>query len=283
MKKGLLFIPIVLVLLFSKCKNEGTDYEYKTTPNGLKYHFFHENRNGQPGNINDIYTFNATFYTANDSVYLQKEVRFLRTDVNYKGDFQEGLAMLKVGDSAVFRFAADTFYMSIGQKLPAFFKSGDLLTLKVGMVSILDPATFRIQMYEKEITGINEFIRRKNWNVILDSTGIRYEITDPKPDELQIQKGDTVDLTSIFWYTIEEKIITKGNDKDLWTIVVGDPKLQTEGLSQTLTFMRNGESVRTILPYSQAFGEEGNAWVEPFTTICIEFKVAGLRKKTNLE
>lgn len=264
------------------CK-QGMDYPYKTSPNGLKYHFFHES-GGQPGQINDIYTFNATFYTVSDSIYLQKEVRFLRTPVTYRGDFQEALAMLRVGDSAVFQLAADSFYNNLDQKLPSFFKPGDHLTLKVGVKSIQSNFGFKRQILEDEIRDMNDFIQRKKWNVILDTASrIRYEITRSNPEGRPVETGDTVDLSSLFWYTIKEKIITKGKDNDKWTIVVGDSAIQTPGLSTTLTFMREGESVRTILPFTQAFGEEGNVFVDPFTTICIEFEVAGLRKKKLIE
>jgi FKBP-type peptidyl-prolyl cis-trans isomerase len=43
--------------------------------------------------------------------------------------------------------------------------------------------------------------------------------------------------------------------------------------------MKEGEKVRAVIPYEQAFGENGNAGMPPFTTIVMEIEVHKVTKK----
>lgn len=278
--KLLWIIPLLLVFLGS-CKPDIHKMKYDKTVNGLEYHFFKHDTSAKAGSPGDIYVMNCKFVTPDDSVILDKELRFKRIRSTYGGDFYDGFSMLHVGDSVAFRLSADSFYAQHRMaKNEAFEDSSDIIIL-IGVKNIQNEVDYRISKFEEEITNMNDYIARKNWNVTLDSqTGIRYEITKAVPEGRPIHLGDTVDMMDLLWFPIKEQVIDKQKDGDPWKFVVGDPYNRVAGLSRILTFMHEGESVRALIPFSEAYGEDGYApYVEPYATICVEFRAENLRPK----
>lgn len=136
-------------------------------------------------------------------------------------------------------------------------------------------------MLEKEQLEIDRFVARKGWNVITDTaSGIRYEITTKNPEGQKIKFGDEVGIT-YFYYTLNEKPFAKIKDGDLMRVQVGDQS-RIAGISKALSFTREGEFIRAILPYSQAFGEDGfGVHVPGYTTLVIELDVVTLESSAS--
>ncbi|MCB9240910.1 MAG: FKBP-type peptidyl-prolyl cis-trans isomerase [Flavobacteriales bacterium] len=249
------------------------------TDNGLTYRFVNEHPDHKTGNIEDIYLVNMMATTEDGDTILSESLMFERYHPRMRGDFQDALARLHEGDSAIFKLNADSFFEYHPGTLDlrtAEQRMNPTIDMHIGVTSILSPLDHFVYMSEQELVRMNEFVARKRWDVKTDSTGIMYEITIHKPENQHVLMGDTVKLTYLY-YTLGEKIIARSKDGDFWRMEVGDPALRVSGLSRILTFMREGERIRAILPFAEAFGEDGMPpLVPPYTPVVMEITVEEL-------
>jgi len=270
-------IVAVLLVVLASC-NSGPSYNLETGPTGLKFHFFSSDPGGKTGNVGDVYDVNAKILTETDSVVVDRNLLFKRSKPIYPGDLHEALSLLHRGDSAVFALNADSFFYHHGIPKPSNISEGQDVRLFIGCKEIMNPIEHIIFMSEKELLEIDAFLDRKGWEMNKDTTGIRWErlqASTPQGDEIEV--GDTVEI-SYLYYTLQEKIIQQSKPNDYWKFEVGDP-FRIPGMSRVLTFMRQGEKVRAIWPFTEAFGEKGfPPLIQPYTTIVIEIEVHNLIK-----
>jgi FKBP-type peptidyl-prolyl cis-trans isomerase FkpA len=263
-------IGLWLMLLLVGCSD---GYIMDKTSNGLEYHFFNKNSATPNGDIEDIYSLNISIYNTKSELLFKEFLMFERYQSVYPGDFHEGLSMLGVGDSAVFKLNADSFFYNHGMEKPKGISQPDeMINVHVGAISVHNPLQHLIAMSEKEVLMMNKFVERKKWDVTVDSTGIQYEITVHNPDGAQVKYGDEVSLTYLY-YTLNENIIQKTKEGDFWKFTVGDES-RISGLSRILPFMKKGERMRAILPFTEAFGPQGmGIQIPAYTSIVIELQV----------
>jgi hypothetical protein len=277
-------IQIAIALLFavialSSCSKKET---YEKTANGLEYVFHKKNNGGKTGAIGDYYFFDLIVKRSNDSIINNSyetgvPAKFLRRKSLYPGDIYEAFSMCAEGDSLSIVLLADSFYSSHSFPFPAYLVPGEKLTFTMKIKEILNVGEFKMKMFDSELTDIEDFLSKKGWAVKTDSTsGIKYEITKANPMGQPIVLGDSVKI-SYFYYYLNEKIIARSKQDDYWDFEVGNPD-HMSGLSRALLFMREGEKMSTILPFSEAFGEEGRAGIPPFSTIVMELEVHKVKK-----
>lgn len=260
----------------------GNKIKFETTKNGLEHHFFKTDEKGKKGEVKDIYSLNVTIQNDQGETLLKDFWMFERYTPVYPGDFHEGLALVGVGDSVVFKLNADSFFYHHNLPKPkTITQKNSVIRVFLGVENIQTPYEHFISMSERELKQMNAFVERKRWDVEQDTTGILYEIVVHNPDGKKIEIGDQV-LTSHLYYTLNEQIMNKSKDGDYWKFTVGD-MTRISGLSRILTFMRSGEKLRAILPFSEAYGAEGfdgpGFQIAPYTTIVIEIQVHDIAKK----
>jgi hypothetical protein len=264
------------MIVASACGDKS--YELSRTDNGLQYHFFKSDLGAKTGNNGDVYHLNLSIANKNDSIIVQQNLKFERNFSIYPGDFHEGLSLLRKGDSVLFVVSADSFFSHHGMPLPISIKAGEEVHLFIGCIDILNPIQHMIKMNEDELVQMESFVKRKGWTVNTDSTGIKWELIQVRASEgPKIEWNDSVEI-SYLYYTLNERIIQQSKPNDYWKFHVGDPN-RINGLSRVLSFMSEGQKVRAILPFEQAFGENGmGAIVPPFTTIVLEIEAHKVHK-----
>jgi FKBP-type peptidyl-prolyl cis-trans isomerase len=277
--QSLIIIALAFLLTTSVgCKKR---IKYEKTKTGLEYYFFERNEDKPKGEVGDYYILGLIVRMANDSVYKNSyetgtPTRFIRSVSMYPGDIYEALAMTSVGDSLIIKVSADSFFRVHGAAFPAEMKPGEILTFTIKVQEILKEGAFKMKMFQEELTEMEKFIARKHWNIVTDTTGIKYEVTKPTQGA-QIQTGDSVEI-SYFYYFLNEQIIAKSKPNDYWKFEVGNPDI-INGISRLMTLLKDGESVRAVLPFEQAFGDVGNAGMPPFATIVMEIEIHSVTKK----
>ncbi|MFT4521384.1 MAG: hypothetical protein ACI8ZN_000314 [Bacteroidia bacterium] len=272
------FALLLLVVFTFSCTPK---IKYEIAPSGLEYAYIKEVRTGKTGNVRDVYDLNISAYSPNDTLIFSENFKFARTKPIKEGDFHESMALMHVGDSLSIQIVGNDFFKNHGFPIPPIFADGkEKVTLFIGVSSIESKFEHFIRKCEEELVPINDFVARKGWNVLKDSTGILYEITQPNPTGTSIAAGDHVRI-SYLYYTLKEEIIQKSKEGDTWRFLIGDPSNRVTGLSRVLTFCKEGEKVRAVLPFSEAFGEEGfMPMIEPYTTVVIEMQVHQVEKAT---
>lgn len=279
MKNHLITIALVAFAALVSCNKKPG---FQTTPSGLEYRIDFKNNAGKTGNVGDYYFFNLIVKRSNDSVIANtyqsgEQSKFLRRKSLYPGDIYEALAMAAVGDSITIRLVADSFYNSHGFPFPDNLVPGEKLTFVMKITDILNTGGFKMKMFSDELSEIEDFLRKKQWEVKTDTaTGIKYQLVQNNPQGVQISAGDSVDI-SYFYYYLNDQIIARSKVGEDWRFLVGDPA-HIKGLSRVLTFMKSGEKIRAIIPFNEAFGEDGMGGIPPFSTLVMEIETHLVKK-----
>jgi FKBP-type peptidyl-prolyl cis-trans isomerase FkpA len=276
-----LLLPLWLSLSFVLLAGCQKKIKYEKTESGLEYHFFTRNEKGIKGEVGDYYMLDLIVRRANDSVYknsadLGGPSKFVRSKSLYPGDLYEALSMVAVGDSLIIKVIADSFFKSHGAAMPPDLEPGETLTFQLKVREILKEGPFKMKMFEEELDQMESFISRKKWNINTDTTGIKYEVLNPQKGP-NVSVGDTAEI-SYLYYFLSEKIIARSKPGDNWKMEVGNPNT-INGLSRLLCLLRNKEKVRAVIPFEQAFGDEGTAGMPPYSTIVMEIEVHNVIKK----
>jgi FKBP-type peptidyl-prolyl cis-trans isomerase FkpA len=128
-------------------------YRTQVTDSGLKYQIFDHKDDARKAKLGDIMTFhlvlkNGADSTLRDTYKEGSPAKMVLQQPQYKGSFEEGLALLSAGDSARFMINADTLFAKIGQPMPPMIKKGSELSFAVKVVSILTSEEFKKEQSE---------------------------------------------------------------------------------------------------------------------------------------
>lgn len=271
------FSGLALILFgitsFWACKKSPT---FKRSPEGLQYRFVEQTEIGKTGQVGDIYLVNLRALREDDSVFLDtrsmgNKLKFQRGKSAYPGDFQQALSYMKVGDSVVFRFRADSFYVqTFNLPVPAYLTSVEYIRMYIGLEDILSPIEHKVRMYQYELEEMETYLADKKWDYLTDTlTGIKYEVLE-EGEGSTYQDGDEVNY-KYFMKLTDGKIVVRTNPDSYLSTVVDDGT-HIEGLDHLFRSMKPGGKVRALIPFSLAFGDVGNAVVPAYSTIVVELE-----------
>ena len=159
---------VLIATIIASC---GPKQFYEQTENGLEYYFFKKNKEAKMGQIGDIYNLNITATTKRDSLVFSEHGMFKRHEAIYPGDFHDGLSMLHEGDSVGFVLHTDSFFQMHNLNTPKGLTGKETFKLLIGVEAILSPLDHMIYKSEQELVKMTEFVERKGWETIKDSTG----------------------------------------------------------------------------------------------------------------
>lgn len=274
--KFLIAMLMATGLCISSC---GPKQFYEQTENGLEYYFFKKNKEAKMGQIGDIYNLNISAITKRDSLLFTERAMFKRHESIYPGDFHEGLGMIHEGDSIAFVLNVDSFFGMHYIPVPKGLENQETFKLLMGVDAILSPLDHMIYKSEQELVKMNEFVKEQGWSVLKDSTGIMYEVVESQKDNPYFVVGDSAAI-SYKYSTLDGRVIEKTRGTDVWHFEVGGMQTRVSGLTRLLTLSRYGEKVRALLPFAEAFGEEGyGPLIPPYTTIVIDIKADKLENE----
>jgi len=137
---AILFVALLAVIITScgKSKYPG----FKETDNGLYYKFHVENKDAKKASLGDILVAELTVKTAADSTLFTNAgnpQKLFKLDTSYyKGDLNEGLALMGIGDSVTFIISADSLKKVM--QLPPSVKDGDVLYYTIKLHEIVSKA-----------------------------------------------------------------------------------------------------------------------------------------------
>ena len=267
MKKITGITTLLIAVVLTSC---GPKQFFERTATGLEYYFFEKNREGKTGQVGDIYNINITAATRHDSILFQEHAMFKRSEPLYPGDFHEGLGMLHEKDSAAFRLHVDSFFGLHNLTIPKGLEKDSMFKLHIGVESIMNPFEHTIFKSEQELKQMKAYVERKQWNVVTDTTGIMYEKTTVNEGGEPIEMGDSVALFYVY-SMLNDRIIERTREGDTWKYQLGSPQTRVSGLDRLLVLMNDGEKARAVIPFTEAFGEDGLLpIIPPYTTLVLE-------------
>ncbi len=126
-------------------------------------------------------------------------------------------------------------------------------------------------MLQQDSLRIEHFISKKEWEMSLSGTGLRYQIYEQSIGK-PIETGEQVFLD----YTIsnlKEDTLYNSERSGIMSLVVDYSEAET-GLHELLKSMRRGERARAVVPAHLAHGLVGDDYkIPPMTSLVFDVKV----------
>lgn len=268
---------------------------FKKTDSGLYYKLHIENKDGKSAQINDMMTLEMTYRTEDSILFSTantgQPAKLPLLESDHKGDIYEGLALLKVGDSATLIVKADSFFLRtlrMGQ-LPEYIKPGSNMYFDVKILEILSMEEIENKKKaDNEAAKLNEPILLENYlkeNKITVKplpSGL-YFIPQVAGSGRKANPGDRAKAHFVISLIDGKQLFSSYERGEPFTIEVGK-EFDNAGLTEGLAMMRKGEKATILVPSSLAFGEEGRGeFVPPYSTIIYKVELADLVSKEEFE
>jgi FKBP-type peptidyl-prolyl cis-trans isomerase FkpA len=271
---------------------------FKTAENGVVYKFYTQKNEGKMPIEGDLITISYTFKTkmkGKDSVILDSKnapngvVEMPMPKVSFKGSMEAGMMMMHQGDSAVFRFPLDSFFLKTrgAQQLDtANFKAGDLMYFTVKMIAIKPKAELDKDMAEKqkkaqemamvaekeEIPKMEAYLKANNITTAALPSGLIL-VEKVKGTGKQIMKGDSVYIryTGKLLDGTTFDSSEQGGRPPLGTVAGAGAVIPA--WDESLLKLKVGSEATIICPSKLAYGGQGSGPIPPFSSLTFDIKV----------
>ncbi|MDZ4203669.1 MAG: FKBP-type peptidyl-prolyl cis-trans isomerase, partial [Bacteroidales bacterium] len=258
-----------------------------------KFHF--ENKDGITADTNDMMTLQMAYRTKDSLLFSTAQsgqpakLPLLVSD--HPGDIYEGLAMLKVGDSATFIVSADSFFMRTlrMEQLPEYIKPGSMMYFDIKVLEILS-----MEEIEREKKAQVEALKLKEPELLYNYLQEKSIKTEPLTSGLYyIQRvagsgrkaiaGDRMKTHFVISLIDGKQLFSSYDRGEPFEIEIGS-QFDNAGLTEALALMRKGEKATLIIPSALAFGEEGRGeFVPPYSTMIYEVEAVEIKTKEEYE
>lgn len=298
-----LIIILVLVSLWG-CNSDQDGFQ--TTPGGLSYKFYHQNKAGIGVLPGDMVTAVVVFRTT-DTVFfvssrdLTVPYQFEILEPRFPGDIYDAFLMLAIGDSATFIIDGDSLFLFDFeiQEFPEFINASTKVYMDVRLQDVLPKNEFakEKESYKERISRVLSELKEKEKNDILaylEQNNISVKPTESGLYFIELEKGNgpsvepgksiKADYSAMFingeiFETSVRDIALKYNIFDSaftyqpFRFRQGD-SLAITGWNEGLSYMRQGGRALFIVPSAIAYGEEGiEGVIPPFTPLIYEVNV----------
>ncbi|UYZ57713.1 FKBP-type peptidyl-prolyl cis-trans isomerase [Hymenobacter latericus] len=296
LRNSLLLWPAALLvgaLGLNGCNSAGGNFA--KTKSGIEYKVFDKSgkaRDIKPETaeadykkrLGQIIALHVEYRTAKDSVLFQSRkqqmgfpVRVPLQDVARKGGLEEAISLLQAGDSAVFRFNADTLSMkTTGQPAPPQIKKhGNTMTLFVKVAAIEDQATAMANQQKDQQAAmaqmqkhaeqqkpvdektIQEYVQKNNLKAQKTASGLHYVVTQPgtgaKPTQGQLV---SVNYRGTLLNGKEFDSSAKGNGGKPIEFPIGVGAV-IPGWDEGIALLNKGTKATLLIPSGLAYGQRG--------------------------
>jgi FKBP-type peptidyl-prolyl cis-trans isomerase len=207
-------------------------------------------------------------------------VKFFLPLPTFKGDLNEGIPMLAVGDSGVFIVSADSlFFKSFKMKeRPKGIDSNEFFYFHINLLSCqsIESMIFQEENDLKKYIEANKIQERPN------SLGL-YIIETQKGEGAKIDSGCQVKMKYRVSLVNGKELFSTFDRPDPVQFTCGQ-HVDTQGFEYAITTLRNGSKAKFIVPSTLAFGRKGSGTiVPPYSTLVYDVEILGVQTKDEYE
>lgn len=291
-----LAILAVMAVFFTNCDNSHPGF--KKAENGIFYQVLSSVDSTSNIKIDSGKFWNITMsYGTPDSLLFDAgqtgnqafDIPF--AEPNYPGDINEALALFSKGDSAVFIVRADSFFLKTARspEVPELFKENNDLYFWIKLHDILTTeeleARNQARLEERKAQELSDLTVYLSGNYPdLEPTESGLFIIKEKSGKGKMPKdGDMLNF---------DFIVSTLDGPELYnTISVGRPidhekgkPFDTEGCTEGLNTMREGDEITLIVPSKLAFKAQGRQGIiEPYTTMKYWLRLNSVKSKAQFD
>jgi FKBP-type peptidyl-prolyl cis-trans isomerase len=202
----------------------------------------------------------------------------------FKGGLEEGMLMMAVGDSAIFRVSADSIYTkTFKAAMPRYVKKGTKMTFRIKLLGVKPKELIETRTPEEierdnearrlaEPDRIKEFVNLNGIAIAPEESGLYYL-------EREAGKGLAVSTSSkvkVTYHCTTLDGVTIDKQSNPIEIDMSQGKI-TKGMEEGLLKMSMGTKATLIIPSALAFGKRKIASVQPYTTLIYDIEVVEVR------
>lgn len=293
MKKVLLIATMALTCAFlmTACNSK----KFKQTENGLLYRFETTNPEGEQPQVGDLLVGELTILLEDDTMFTNvgkpDRIGQVYEECAFKGDLQEGLRMLHVGDKAIFKVPADSMARFMRpEMMPEQYKSGagQYFYYEINLTDIVpveelmeEQKRLSEEMEVRKNTepdSIAAYIQANNITAKPTKSGL-YVIVNKKGDGAKVVAGKNVTvkytgclLDGTMFDSNREADAKKGgiyskdrNYNEPFSFVMGQNQV-IPGWEEGLMGQTVGSDITLIIPSSLAYGP-GRGPIPPYSPL----------------
>lgn len=303
--KKTIAIALASTAFIYACKNKAG---FDKTESGLLYKFIVENKDAKKANYGDLITIDVAYKTETDSVLFNsmkagKPIKVQLREPVFKGSLEEGFKMMGIGDSALFKVVADSFFVKfLGAPLPKEVKAGSFLTFNVKMKEIKAKAEFEKEqqalmqkqqqmmdsLQKTEGAQLQKYLADNKITQKATASGLIF-ISKKAGKGAKAEKGKKVKvnytgtlLDGTMFDTSVKEDAQKGNILDPnrpyepieFELGVGQV---IPGWDEAIALMKVGEKATIIIPSTIAYGPNGAGPIPPFSSLKFDVELIDVK------
>ena len=258
---------------------------YKTTSNGLYYHF-HEKNDGDLPQVGDLVEV-TILCMVNDTVTIIPVTSniLLVSEPSFATDFMEGIAMMHKGDSASFIVNIDSTFVNLFRvpELPKEFNSSDVMRFEVKVNDFYPESEYLQKMIdaiknnypeetERAYAEMQQYFALNHISATPTASGLYYVMTEEGNGEMPA-KGDKVKVH----YTgklLDGKVFDSSIERGEPIEVPIGMGYVIPGWDEGIMMMSKGEKGVLYIPYYLGYGDRGaGADIPPFANLIFEVEL----------
>jgi FKBP-type peptidyl-prolyl cis-trans isomerase len=284
---------IIFGLLFCACSfmlhaqnNKTLSTESPTIPNfsitssGLHYKIIKEGIGKKLPTTGGYITFWFQIFTENDSLidnqFENAEPVALETPkALYRPSIEEGLLLLKEGDSALFLLNADSLFLNtFHQQRPTFLKPESTIKLVVKMDKVYSKYyvdSVRVEQQKlaakqraaitdvdvKDSIEIQKYLKINNLKAEITSSGVYVVILSSDPqNKRKLQISENVEVAYIGTLLVEGTEFDRSRQGDYFKFTLGVGQV-IKGWDEGLQKLKHGDKAIILIPSRLAYGSRG--------------------------
>lgn len=262
--KKIKIVLIAGVAILMSC-GDSTFPGFDKSDTGLYYKIMEGEERGDAVELNDVITIDLKYMSDDSLLYDSKTVPYpTQLKVNeaaYSGDVMEGFLMMRVGDEAIFKTSADSFFEIIARTdRPLFIEAGSYLTFEVKLLNSQTIEELTAQKQEeasvnkvKEVEMISKFIQENNITAQPKESGL-YFIETVAGNGKPVERGSVVKVHYIGRLLTGEKFDASYDRNEPIEFTLGAGHV-IPGWDEGIGYMTVGSKAQLIIPSNLAYGE----------------------------
>ncbi len=258
---------LALMGLYS-CQSEN----FKTTESGLEYYIARDQPGGNSPKEGDIVKLHFeivykdqkidTVIFDSRQISPNEPIEFPLMPAMFKGDWNEGMAMMTPGDSAIFRVSVDSMRKTSQGMFPEFMESGQRLTYRISLIDVKtseefeeEQKQFANEQLEKEDQILQEYFKEKGINPEKTASGLYY-IIDRPGSGAQIRAGQRVTVnytgTNLAGVPFDSNVDPQFSHVEPFQFTAGRDMI--EGWNEGILLLKKGTKARFFIPSPLGYG-----------------------------
>ncbi len=281
-------ILFVAAIVFAFNTSFAQKIKYKTDKSGSRYFVVKSNKTPLL-KLDDIVTLQLKYKNTKDSVLFDSwkmggPLQLKVTKPQFKGDLMSGLALLHVGDSAMFLINADSlFSKTFNMPMPEFIEKGSDLTFTVKVIKSIAEEELKAEEIKtqkqkdmQETIDIEKYIKDNNLTVVTTASGLKYVMLAEGTGE-QAQANKTVRVHYTGRLLDGTKFDSSLDRNDPLEFMLGQGMV-IRGWDEGIALLKVGGKALLIIPSNLAYGARGAGNViPPFTPLTFEVELVEVK------